>query len=62
MNLTVVGSGYAGLVTGAFLTELGNNIFCLDVDQKKINILNSGGVPIYEPGLQEMIARICRHN
>jgi len=57
LKATIVGSGYVGLVTGACLAELGNTIFCLDIDQKKIDILNSGGVPIYEPGLQEMIAR-----
>ena len=57
MKVTIVGSGYVGLVTGACLAELGNTIFCLDLDQKKIDLLNSGGVPIYEPGLQEMIAR-----
>lgn len=57
MKVTIIGSGYVGLVTGACLAELGNDVFCLDVDQKKIDILNSGGVPIYEPGLQEMIAR-----
>ncbi|MBU6322175.1 MAG: UDP-glucose/GDP-mannose dehydrogenase family protein [Burkholderiaceae bacterium] len=57
MKVTIVGSGYVGLVTGACLAELGNAVFCLDLDQKKIDILNSGGVPIYEPGLQEMIAR-----
>ena len=57
MKVTIVGSGYVGLVTGACLAELGNTVLCLDLDQKKIDILNSGGVPIYEPGLQEMIAR-----
>ena len=57
MKVTIIGSGYVGLVTGACLAELGNTIFCLDIDQKKIDILNSGGVPIYESGLQEMIAR-----
>ena len=57
MKVTIVGSGYVGLVTGACLAELGNTVFCLDLDQKKIDILNSGGVPIYETGLQEMIAR-----
>lgn len=57
MKVTVVGSGYVGLVTGACLAELGNQVFCLDLDQKKIDLLNSGGVPIYEPGLEEMIAR-----
>jgi UDPglucose 6-dehydrogenase len=57
MKVTVVGSGYVGLVTGACLAELGNQVFCLDLDQKKIDLLNSGGIPIYEPGLEEMIAR-----
>ena len=57
MKVTIIGSGYVGLVTGACLAELGNEVFCLDVDQRKIDVLNSGGVPIYEPGLKEMIAR-----
>lgn len=57
MKVTIIGSGYVGLVTGACLAELGNQVFCLDVDQKKIDILNNGGVPIYEPGLKEMITR-----
>jgi UDPglucose 6-dehydrogenase len=57
LKVTIIGSGYVGLVTGACLAEQGNNVFCVDVDTKKIEILNSGGVPIYEPGLKEMIAR-----
>ena len=57
MKVTIIGSGYVGLVTGACLAEQGNQIFCLDLDPKKIEILNSGGVPIYEPGLKEMIER-----
>jgi UDPglucose 6-dehydrogenase len=57
MNITVIGSGYVGLVTGACLAELGNSVFCLDVDARKIDILNNGGVPIYEPGLKEIIQR-----
>jgi UDPglucose 6-dehydrogenase len=57
VKITIIGSGYVGLVTGACLAELGNHVFCLDVDQAKIDVLNSGGVPIYEPGLKEMIAR-----
>jgi UDPglucose 6-dehydrogenase len=57
MNLTIIGSGYVGLVTGACLADIGNDVFCLDLDQRKIDVLNSGGVPIHEPGLQEIIAR-----
>jgi UDPglucose 6-dehydrogenase len=57
LKVTIIGSGYVGLVTGACLAEQGNQVFCLDLDAKKIDILNSGGVPIYEPGLKEMIER-----
>ncbi|MEJ7928927.1 UDP-glucose/GDP-mannose dehydrogenase family protein [Ramlibacter sp. AN1015] len=57
MNVTIVGTGYVGLVTGACLAELGNNVFCLDSDAAKVAMLNAGGMPIYEPGLQEMVAR-----
>jgi UDPglucose 6-dehydrogenase len=55
MKITVIGSGYVGLVSGACLAELGNDVLCLDVDPKKIDILNKGGVPIYEPGLEDII-------
>lgn len=57
MKVTVIGSGYVGLVTGACLAEMGNQILCVDVDQQKIDLLNRGEVPIYEPGLAELIAR-----
>lgn len=57
MKITVIGSGYVGLVSGACLADLGNDVVCLDVDPKKIAVLNSGGVPIYEPGLDEVIHR-----
>jgi UDPglucose 6-dehydrogenase len=57
MKITIIGTGYVGLVTGACLAELGNNVFCLDVDQNKIDILNNGGIPIHEPGLAEIVAR-----
>ena len=57
MNITVIGTGYVGLVTGACLADLGNHVFCLDVDAAKVELLNSGGVPIYEPGLKELIGR-----
>jgi UDPglucose 6-dehydrogenase len=57
MKITIIGTGYVGLVTGACLAELGNDVFCLDIDQSKIDILNSGGIPIHEPGLAEIVAR-----
>ena len=57
MKVTVFGSGYVGLVTGACLAEVGNKVMCVDVDPAKIELLNSGGVPIYEPGLTEMVKR-----
>jgi len=56
MKITVIGSGYVGLVTGACLAELGNQVCCFDVNQEKIDLLNSGEVPIYEPGLKELIS------
>ncbi len=55
MNITIIGTGYVGLVTGACLADLGNHVFCLDVDAAKIATLNAGGVPIYEPGLKDVI-------
>jgi len=57
MNISIIGTGYVGLVTGACLADLGNLVFCLDVEQAKIDKLNSGGMPIYEPGLKEVIER-----
>jgi UDPglucose 6-dehydrogenase len=57
MKITIIGTGYVGLVTGACLAELGNDVFCLDVDQRKIDMLNGGGIPIHEPGLEDIVAR-----
>ncbi len=57
MKITVIGSGYVGLVTGTCLAEMGNQVCCLDVDPAKIAILREGGIPIYEPGLDEMVRR-----
>lgn len=57
MKISVIGSGYVGLVSGACLADLGNNVLCLDLDPKKIALLQTGCVPIYEPGLDEVIAR-----
>ena len=57
MKVTVVGAGYVGLVSGTCLAEVGNDVLCLDVDPEKIRILEEGGIPIYEPGLQDMVRR-----
>ena len=57
MKITVVGTGYVGLVSGTCLAEVGNDVLCLDVDPEKIRILEEGGIPIFEPGLQEMVRR-----
>jgi len=57
MKIAVVGTGYVGLVLGACLAENGNNVICVDRDASKIDTLNAGGIPIYEPGLEEMVRR-----
>ncbi len=57
MNLCVVGTGYVGLVTGAVFADLGNDVVCVDNDRAKIEALKAGRMPIYEPGLEEMVAR-----
>jgi len=57
MKIAVVGSGYVGLVLGACLAENGNNVICVDKDQSKIDTLNAGRIPIYEPGLEELVRR-----
>ncbi|MBU3914952.1 UDP-glucose/GDP-mannose dehydrogenase family protein [bacterium] len=60
MKVSVFGSGYVGLVAGACFAESGNDVICADIDQKRIDKLNNGIIPIYEPGLEEMIKRNCR--
>ena len=57
MKITVIGAGYVGLVTGACLAELGHQVLCVDNNPEKIALLNAAGVPIYEPGLQELLSR-----
>ena len=57
MKITVIGTGYVGLITGTCLSEMGNDVLCLDVDPERIRILKESGIPIYEPGLQEMVQR-----
>jgi len=57
MNVTVVGTGYVGLVTGACLADAGNSVFCLDLDERKIGLLKQGKIPIFEPGLEAIVQR-----
>ncbi len=55
MNVTIYGSGYVGLVTGACLAQVGNNVLCIDIDPDKIGMLREGRIPIYEPGLEDLV-------
>jgi len=57
LKITVIGTGYVGLVTGTCLAEVGNEVLCLDLDPGKIDMLKAGGIPIYEPGLEDMVKR-----
>lgn len=57
MKITVIGTGYVGLVTGTCLSEVGNDVICFDTDRAKVKDLQEGGIPIYEPGLQDMVRR-----
>lgn len=57
MNISIVGTGYVGLVTGTTLAELGNTVYCVDIDKEKVERMKQGVVPIYEPGLEEMFLR-----
>ena len=57
MDISIIGSGYVGLVTGSCCADVGHNVFCVDNDARKIEALQAGKVPIYEPGLEEIIHR-----
>ena len=57
MKLTIIGTGYVGLVTGTCFAEVGHQVVCVDNDEAKVKILQGGGMPIYEPGLEEMVKK-----
>ena len=54
-NITVVGTGYVGLVTGTCFADVGNQVLCVDIDQAKVDRLSAGEIPIYEPGLERLV-------
>lgn len=62
MNVTVIGTGYVGLVTGTCLSDMGNNVTCVDIDEKKVEAMKEGKVPIYEPNLEELFHRNIKGN
>src|SRR5713226_4638587 len=57
MNIAIIGSGYVGLVTGTCLAESGNEVICVDINRERVAALSEGKIPIYEPGLAELVRR-----
>src|SRR5262245_59311572 len=57
MKLTIIGTGYVGLVTGTCFAEVGHQVICVDKDESKVKLLQGGGMPIYEPRLEELVAK-----
>ena len=62
MHITIIGTGYVGLVSGTCFAETGNEVVCVDIDQEKVARLRAGETPIYEPGLQQLLTRNIREN